>query len=82
MVPFGFLDCFEVGCPCGSCRSKEGRIEPVHLGGAEGGAIGSPEMREEVGLPGFGSERRPLDWGVEGQLGRDPVQVGPEPDVH
>jgi len=82
VVLLGFLDCFKVGCPRGSCRCKECRIEPVYLGGAEGGVIGSPELREEVGPPRFRPEHHPFDRGVEGQLGRDPVQVGPEPDIH
>jgi len=82
VVPLGFLDCFKVGCPSGSCRCKECRIEPVCLGGAEGGVISSPELREEVGPPRFRPERHPLDRGVVGQHGRAPVRVAPEPDVH
>jgi len=82
VVPFGLLDCFEVGCPSGSCRCKEWRVEPVHLGRTEGGVISFPELREEVGPPGFRPECYPLYRGVEGQFGRDSVHVGPEPDVH
>ena len=82
VVPLGLFDCLKVGRPRGSCRGKERRIESVYFGGAEGGVISSPELREKVGPPRFRPERHPLDRGVEGQHGRDHVQVGPEPDVH
>jgi len=81
VVPFGFLNCFEVGCPSSSCRGKESRIKPACLRGAEGAIVSSSELREEVGPPGLRPEGNPFYRGVEGQLGRYPVQVCFEPDV-
>jgi len=42
VVPLGFLDRFKVGRPSGSRRCEECRVEPVYLGGVEGGVISSP----------------------------------------
>jgi len=82
VVPFGFLNGFEVGRPGRRCRRKEGCIEPVYLRGAECGVISSPEQREEIRPPGLGPVSNPFYWGVESQPGRYSAQVCFEPDIH
>jgi len=81
VVPFGFLDGFEVGRPSRSCRGQEGSVESVSLGGAEGGGISPPELRKELRPPGLGPESDPLNRGVVSQLGCYLVQVCLEPEV-
>jgi len=45
VIPLGLLNGFEVGRPSSPCRGKEGGVESVYLGGAEGGVVGPPELR-------------------------------------
>ena len=44
MVPLDLLVGLEVGKPGGPCRGQEGVIEPVSLGGAEGGVLSLHEL--------------------------------------
>jgi len=82
VVPFGFLNCFEVGRPGRACGLKAGSIEPVYLRGVEGGVVSFPELRVEIRPSGLEPVSNPFYRDVESQLRCYSAQVCFEPDIH
>ena len=73
MLRLGLPDGLKVSGPGSSRGGQKRGVVAVALRGAECRVVGPSEDRQEVRPPGFGAVCHPLQRGVHGELGRNPV---------